>query len=115
LNAFKQLQQIHLRTGEADEVGTETEASTLTSSHTDGGRHKVEHSEDRRSDEGQCGDLIEREGLAGDKDSGTRDDEALNQVLDSTIHNFTKVHLILYSGQRNFFWVVVICGKKSKA
>ncbi len=94
---------ISLRTGEADEVGTETETGTLASRYTDGRRHKVEHGEDGRGDESKSGDLIERELVAGDKDSSTSHYETLDQVLDCTIDNFTKVHLILYSILRNFF------------
>jgi hypothetical protein len=84
-------------TREAHEVRTETEASTLASSHTDRRRHEVEHGEDGRGDEGKRGDLIERERLAGDEDSSTSHHEALDQILDSAIDNFGDVHWILYS------------------
>ena len=63
---------------EAYEVGTETEASTLSGRHTDGRGDQVQDSEDRRGDEGERGDLIERQALAGDEDSSASDDEALN-------------------------------------
>ena len=92
----------YLRTGEADEVGTETEAGTLTGRDTDGGRDQIQNGEDGGGDKSERGDLIERLALAGDKDGGTRNDEALDQVLDCTIDYFTKVHLILYSWPRNF-------------
>ena len=82
-----------LHAGEANEVRTETESSTLASRDTDGRRHEVEHGEDSRGNEGEGGYLIERERLAGDEDSGTSDDEALDQILDSAVDNFRNVHL----------------------
>ncbi len=94
---------ISLRTGEADEVGTETETGTLASRYTDGRRDQVQYGENGSRNEGERGDFIEREGLAGDEDSSTSDYETLDQILDCTIDNFTKVHLILYSILRNFF------------
>lgn len=40
-------------TREANEVGTQTEASTLASRHADGRGDEVEHGEDGRGDEGE--------------------------------------------------------------
>ena len=88
--------------GEADEVGTETEASALTSRHTDGGGDEVENSENRRSDEGKGGNLIEREAVAGDKNGGARNNETLDQILDSAIDNFGDVHLFYIHALENF-------------
>lgn len=65
-------------TGETNQVGTDTEARTLASRYADGRGYEVQHGEDRGGDEGQRGDLVERETLPGDKDSGTRNDEALD-------------------------------------
>lgn len=65
-------------TGEADEVGTETKSSTLTGSHTDRRRDQVEYGEDGRSNERKGGDFIERQALAGDKDSSTSYNETFN-------------------------------------
>jgi hypothetical protein len=78
--------------GEADEVRTETEASALASRHTDGRGDEVKHGEDGRGDEGERGDFIEGEGLAGDEDGRTSNDEAFDQILDSTVDNFRDVH-----------------------
>ena len=83
---------LDLHAGEADEVGTETEASALASRHTDGRGDEVKHGENGRGDEGERGDFIEGEGLAGDEDGRTSNDEAFDQILDSTVDNFRDVH-----------------------
>ena len=67
-----------LHAGEADEVRTETEASTLSRRHTDRRRDQVQHGENSRGHEGERGDFIERKRLAGDEDGSASDDEALN-------------------------------------
>ena len=89
--------------GEADEVGTETEASALTSRHTDGRGDEIENSENRRSDEGKSGNLIEGEAVAGDKHGGARNNETLDQILDCAIDNFGDVHLFYIHALENFW------------
>jgi hypothetical protein len=92
-------------TGEADEVGAETESSTLASRYTDGRGDQVQDRKHGSRNEGERGDLVNRERLAGDEDRSTSHYEALNQILDSAINNFGDVHLILYSDIRKFIAV----------
>ena len=99
--------------GEADEVSTETEASTLTSRYTNGGGDQVQNGEDGGRNESERGDFVEGEGLAGDKDSSTSYYETFDQVLDCAIDDFGDVHLLLYSQLRKFIAVQEInsnCG-----
>jgi hypothetical protein len=95
-----------LRTGEADEVRTETEASTLAGRHTDGGGDEVKDGEHGRSDEGEGGDFIEGKGLPGDEDGSASNDEAFDEVLDCAIHNFSNVHLDSIFPTKKFFGVL---------
>jgi hypothetical protein len=100
---FSDLLSTHLRAGETNKVGTETEASTLASRDTNGRRNQVQNSKDYSCNEGECGDFVNRESLTGDKDSSTSDHETFDQVFDSAIDNFSNVHLFLYSRKRKFF------------
>lgn len=71
--------ELHLSdAGEADEVGTKTESSTLASRYTDGRRDQVKHSKDGRRNERERGDFVKRELVTRDKYSGTRNNEALD-------------------------------------
>jgi len=63
---------------EAHQVSTKTEASTLSGRHTDRRGDQVQDGEDRRGNEGECGDFIKRQALARDEDSSASYDEALN-------------------------------------
>jgi hypothetical protein len=100
---FTDLLSTHLRAGETNQVGTETESSALASSDANGRRHQVQHSKDYSSDEGEGGDFVDGESLAGDKDSSTRYNQTFDQIFDSAIDNFSNVHLFLYSRKRKFF------------
>ena len=83
--------------GEADEVGADTEASTLTSRHTDGGGDDVEDGEHGRSNNGKGDDLLNGESLLGDKDGSDGHEETLDQVLDSTVNDLGgEVHFLIY-------------------
>ena len=92
---------LHAR--EADEVGTETEASALASRHADRGGDQVKHGEDSRGHEGEGGDLVKGERLTGDKDSSASHHKAFNQILDSAIDNFRDVHGSYIHSLENFF------------
>lgn len=82
--------------GEADQVGTQTEARALARRHTDRRRDQVQHSEDRGGDQRQRRDLVNRQTLPGNEDSRTRNDQTLNQILNGAVEYFRDVHLLLY-------------------
>jgi len=75
---------------EADEIGTQTEAGTLTGSDANRGRDSVKDGEDNRGEDGESGDLIQWESLLWDKDRSGSDHKTFNQILDDTIDNFSK-------------------------
>jgi len=76
--------------GEADEVGTQTEAGTLTGRNTDGGRDSVQNGKDDRGEDGESGDLIQWQRLLWDKNGRRRNNETFDQVLNDAIDNFSK-------------------------
>lgn len=102
-----------LRThGEADEVGADTEASTLASRHTDRRGDNVEDSEHGSGNNAEGEDLLNGESLLGDKDSGDGHEETLDQVLDSTVNDLSGEVHSLYIDCQDFFsrrrgWCVV--------
>jgi len=75
---------------EADEVGAETEAGTLTGSHANGGRDSVKDGKDDGGEDGEGGDLIERQSALRDEDGSGGNNETLDQVLNDAIDNFSK-------------------------
>lgn len=80
---------MHLTThGEANEVGADTEASTLTSRNTNAGRDNIKDSKDGGSNYTESDDVLEGKRLGGDKDSSDGYKETLNEVLDKTINDF---------------------------
>ena len=76
--------------GEADQVGTETEAGTLTCRNTDGGRDGIKDGEDDCGEDGESRDLIQWQSLLWDKNGRRRNNETLDQVLNDAIDNFSK-------------------------
>lgn len=77
---------MHLRAHrEPNEVRADTEASTLARRHADAGADNVEDREDRRRDNAEREDLLDRQGLLRDEDRRDRDEKALNKILDRTI------------------------------
>jgi len=75
---------------ETDEVGTQTEAGTLTGSNANRGRDSVKDGEDNRGEDSKSGDLIQWESLLRDKDRSGSDHKTFNQILNDTIDNFSK-------------------------
>ena len=75
--------------GEANEVGTDTEASTLTSRNANARADNIKDSEDRSGDYTEGDDVLEGEGLGGHKDSGDGYKETLNQILDKAVYDFS--------------------------
>jgi len=88
--------------GESYQIRTDTEAGTLASRHTNRRGDQVKYSEDSRRDERQCGDLVDRQGLPGDKKRGASYNETLNQVFDRTIDNFSNVHVCSIFRKKKF-------------
>ncbi len=70
--------------GEADEVGTKTEAGTLTSSNTNAGRDEVEEDEYAGSSNTKGEDFTHVEFLLGDEHSSESNGKTLDEVLDYT-------------------------------
>jgi hypothetical protein len=87
---------------ESYEICTETKAGTLASRHANRRGDQVKNSENSRRDERQCGDLVDRQGLPGDKKRGTSYNETLNQVFDRTIDNFSNVHVCSIFRKKKF-------------
>lgn len=85
---------LHLR--EADELGTDTEAGTLTGSEANGRGEEVEDGEDHGGEKGEGADLTEHELLLGDDDGGNGHGEALNEILHDTRDDFTGKSLHFY-------------------
>jgi hypothetical protein len=74
---------------EADEVGTDTEASTLTSRNTDARADNIKDGEDGSSNYTEGEDVLERERLSRDKDSGNGYKETLYEVFDEAVNDFS--------------------------
>lgn len=93
---------------EADEVGTETEAGTLTSSKTDRGAEEVEDGEDGCSDDGYDDDLLNLGELAGDDYHRNGDGKTLEEILDYASKEFSTrktVHLSYTPGTEKIYAV----------
>lgn len=88
--------------GESYEICTDTEAGTLASRHANRRGDQVENRKDSRRNERQRGDLVDRQGLPGDKKRGASYNETLNQVFDRTIDNFSDVHVCSIFRKKKF-------------
>ena len=88
--------------GESNQVGANTKGGALSCRNTHGGAHSVQDSEDNRGEDGQGGDLIHGERLAGDEKGRSSDNQALNEIFDHTIDNFSDsvVHYILLTQEK---------------
>ena len=75
---------------EADEVSAETEAGTLTGGNTNRGRDRIKDGKHNGGEDGEGGDLIERQSALRDEDSGGGDNKTLDEVLNNAIDNFSK-------------------------
>jgi len=75
-------------TREPDQVRADTEGGTLACRNAHRRAHGVKNGEDNRGEDGQGGDLIHGESLAGNQESRGSDNETLNQILDDTVDNF---------------------------
>ena len=100
MNFYRESANLHA--GEADQVGTDTEARTLACRHADRGGEDVEHREHRRSGDGNRQDLIEGEGLPGDEHECKSNGHALNDVLDYAAEKIVDIHFI-YIRSPDFF------------
>ncbi len=67
--------------GEADEVGTETEAGTLAGSEANRGAEQIEDGEDDRGNDGHDEDLLPVGHLAGDDDHCEGNGNTLKEVF----------------------------------
>lgn len=74
----------------SNEICAQSEAGSLTCSNTNGGRDRVKDGKNDGSEDGEGGDLIERQGALRDEDGGGGDNETLDEVLNDAIDNFSK-------------------------
>jgi hypothetical protein len=87
--------RLEAATGEANEVGANTEASALASRGADRGRDNVKDREDGRGDNAERHDLIPGERATGNKDSRNSDKETLDEILNHAIDDFRRgVHAV---------------------
>ena len=84
-------------TREPDQVRADTEGGTLACRNTHRRAYSVKNGEDNRGEDGQGGDLIHGQGLAGDEQGRGSDNETLNQILDDTVDNFGDSGVHLYT------------------
>jgi hypothetical protein len=75
------MELINLHAGEADEVGTETEAGTLAGSNSHARGENIEDGEDSGGENGHSGNLTHRERLLGDESSSKSYSNTLNKIL----------------------------------
>lgn len=88
---------------EADEVGTQTKAGTLTGRNANRRGDGVQDGKHNGGENGEGGDLIHREGLLGDKDGRGGNHKTLNQILNNAVNNFSKSvahHVSIFSLQK---------------
>jgi hypothetical protein len=83
----------HSGGGEANEVGTKTEAGTGAGAASHGGGKKVKDGEHEGSHNGNYEDLLDRGNLAGDDYHGNGHGKTLEEVLDHTVKEFVGGHL----------------------
>ncbi len=83
---------------EADELGTETEASTLACRNTNRGGEEVEDGEDDGGEDREGRDLGHVELTLGDDDGRDGDGETLNEILDHTSDDVRNhgIHLLIF-------------------
>ena len=78
------------RTGEANEVGTQTKAGTLTGRNANRRGHGIQDGKHNGGENSESGDLIQWEGLLGDKDGSGSNHKTLDQILNNAVNNFSK-------------------------
>lgn len=91
------LSAAHLQTGEADQVGTQTEAGTLAGSQANAGGKQIQESEGHGGHDGHSQDLLHIQLLLGDDEGGQGNGQTFQEVLDCASHelsNSESVHLI---------------------
>ena len=81
---------LHAGSWEADEVGTQTEAGTLTGRNANRRGDGVQDGKHNGGENSEGGDLIQREGLLGDKDGRGSNHKTLDQILNNAVNNFSK-------------------------
>ena len=88
---------------EADKVGTQTKAGTLTGRNANRRGNGVQDGKHDGGENSEGGDLIHREGLLGDKDGRGGNHKTLDQILNNAVNNFSKSvahHVSIFSLQK---------------
>ena len=76
--------------GEADQIGAKSKTCALSCGNTDRGRDGVQDGKHDGGQNGQGGNLIQREGLLRDEDRSGGDDQTFDQILNDAINNLSK-------------------------
>ena len=76
--------------GKADQICADAERGALACRTAHAWADGVEDGKDDRRQQGERGDLVHGEGLAGNQQGGGSYHEALDQVLDDTVDNFSE-------------------------
>lgn len=79
--------QVHWK---SNEICTESESGSLAGCNTDRGRNSVQDGKHDGGQNGQGGNLIQRESLLRDEDRSGGDDQTLDQILNDAINNLSK-------------------------
>ena len=94
---------MYLHAGEADKVGTQTKAGTLTGRNANRRGNSIKDGKHNGGENSEGGDLIQRKGLLGDKDGRGGNHETLDQILNNAVNNFSKSvahHVSIFSLQK---------------
>ena len=81
---------IHYLHWKSDEFETESQTRALTRCNTDGGRDSVKDGKDNGGQNGEGGDLIQRQSALRDEDRSGGDNKTFDQILNDAIDNFSK-------------------------
>ena len=81
----------YLQTGrKANEICAQSEAGALSSRNSHARAHSIKDGKHNGGENGEGGDLIQREGLLGDKDGRGSNHKTLDQILNNAVNNFSK-------------------------
>ena len=81
----------YLQTGrKANEICAESEPGSLSCSNTHARADSIKDGKHNGGENSEGGNLIQREGLLGDKDGRGGNHETLDQILNNAVNNFSK-------------------------
>jgi hypothetical protein len=74
----------------AHQFKSKAQPGSLSCSNTDGGRDSVKDGKDDGGEDGEGGNLIQRQSALWDEDGGSGDNETFDQILNDAVDNFGK-------------------------